>query len=197
MVWRGSPTLPQEASTVSVVHDVPLCRQRIEEAEWDQQSGWSLGDRVEWSDRACGVADLRMILLAYGREAPTVTELVKLGVKEGALTDRGWIHAKIADLAAGVGVPGLAEPVDADDLTRRLDTAPLIVSVTERLPKDGRKGGHLIVVHGYQEGPDPLIFIRDPSSWGQTHSSVPLSRLAASYTGRAITFPPLPAKTSA
>ena len=33
--------------------------------------------------------------------------------------------------------------------------------------------------------------LRDPSSWGQDHDRVPLSRLGASYTGRCITFAPL------
>jgi hypothetical protein len=38
---------------------------------------------------------------------------------------------------------------------------------------------------------NPDIIFRDPSSWGQTCDRVPLSRLAASYTGRCITFAPL------
>lgn len=77
------------------------------------------------------------------------------------------------------------------DLLARLEHAPLIVSVTEQLPDDGRSGGHLVILHGYEEGPDPTIFIRDPSAWGQTHDRVPLSRLSPSYTGRAIIFAPL------
>ncbi|MEW2632488.1 hypothetical protein AB0903_12710 [Streptomyces sp. NPDC048389] len=54
-----------------------------------------------------------------------------------------------------------------------------------------RKGGHLIILRGYEDGPDPVIQFRDPSAWGQEHDRVPLSRLAHSYTGRAITFAPL------
>ncbi|WP_345036013.1 hypothetical protein [Streptomyces sannanensis] len=137
------------------------------------------------------MAALRMILLAYGREAPSVTELLKLGVKREALTPRGWLHAGIADLATDFGVPGRAEPVAVDSLVSRLADAPLIISVTEQLPDDGRRGGHLIIARGYEAGPDPVILIRDPSAWGQTHGRVPLSRVAASYSGRAITFAPL------
>jgi len=178
-------------------HDVPMCRQRIDPAEWDLHGGWVLGDRVEWSDRACGMAALRMILLAYGHQAPTVTELLQLGVKHEALSDRGWLHAGIASLAASFGVPGRAEPVAAGDLPSALTDAPLIISVTEQFPDDGRKGGHLIIARGYEDGTDPDILIRDPSAWGQTHDRIPLSRLAASYTGRAITFTPLPAGRTA
>ena len=173
------------------VHDVPMCRQLIAPAEWDLQGGWALGDRVEWSNRACGLASLRMILLAYGCEAPSVTELLKLAVKQEVLTPRGALHAGIASLATDLGVPSTAEPVPVEDLTRRLDDAPLIVSVTEQFPDDGRSGGHLVILRGYEDGPDPTIHFRDPSAWGQTHSRVPLSRVSASYTGRAITFAPL------
>ncbi|MFE6397485.1 C39 family peptidase [Streptomyces alboflavus] len=168
-----------------------MCRQLIDPAEWELHGGWALGDRIEWSNRACGLASLRMILLAYRREAPTVTELLKLAVKNEVLTPRGALHAGIASLATELGVASAAEPVPVDDLTRRLDDAPLIVSVTEQLPDDGRAGGHLVILRGYEDGPDPTIHFRDPSAWGQTHDRVPLSRVSASYTGRAITFAPL------
>lgn len=175
-------------------HDVPMVRQLVDPADWDLHGGWALGDRMEWSNRACGMAALRMILLAYGQEAPSVTELLKLGVKHEALTDRGWVHAGIAELATGFGIPARAEPLAAVDLTARLVDAPLIVSITEQFPDDGRKGGHLVIARGYTDDADPDLLIRDPSSWGQSHDRVPLSRLAASYTGRAITFAPLTAK---
>ncbi|MGW7539850.1 C39 family peptidase [Streptomyces sp. NPDC054770] len=168
-----------------------MCRQLIDPTEWDLHGGWALGDRVEWSNRACGLASLRMILLAYGREAPTVTELLKLAVKQEVLTPRGALHAGIASLATDLGVPSAAEPVPVEDLLGHLDDAPVIVSVTEQLPNDGRSGGHLVILRGYENGSDPTIFIRDPSAWGQTHDQVPLSRLSLSYAGRAITFAPL------
>lgn len=82
-------TCNQEPAAVPHVHDVPMCRQRVDLAEWEAHGGWALGDRAEWSDRACGMAALRMILLTYGHEAPTVTELLHLGVKREALSERG------------------------------------------------------------------------------------------------------------
>ncbi|MFD9477977.1 cysteine peptidase family C39 domain-containing protein [Streptomyces nojiriensis] len=168
-----------------------MCRQLITPAEWDLHGGWALGDRIEWSNRACGLASLRMILLAYGRESPSVTELLKLAVKHEVLTPRGALHAGIAALATDLGVPSRAEPVAAEELPSRLDAAPAILSVTEQFPDDGRSGGHLVIARGYEGGPDPTILIRDPSAWGQAHDRVPLSRLSASYTGRAITFAPM------
>lgn len=178
---------------MSQVHHVPMCRQRIDPGEWDAHGGAALGDRAEWSDRACGMAALRMILLAYRCPAPPLTELVALGVREGAMTSRGWLHAGIARLAERFGIPARAQAVAAPDLPGHLAAAPVIVSVTEKFPADGRKGGHLVVARGYhQTRPgDPDILFRDPSGWGQTCDRVPLSRLAASYTGRCITFAPL------
>lgn len=84
-----------------------------------------------------------------------------------------------------------AEPVPLEDLPTRLDEAPLIVSATEQFPDEGQRGGRLVVLHGYETAPDPVIHFRDPSAWGQTRDSIPLSRLTPSYTGRAITFAPL------
>jgi hypothetical protein len=120
--------------------------------------------------------------------APTVTELLKLAVKHEVLTPRGALHAGIANLATDLGVPAAAEPVPVEDLLTRLDDAPLIVSVAEQLPDDGRTGGRLVILRGYEDGPDPTIFIRAPSACGQTHDRVPLSRVTPSYTGRAISF---------
>ena len=183
----------EAARPLSQFHDVPMCRQRIDPAEWARCGGAALGDCAEWSDRACGMAALRMILLAYLGDAPRLTELVRQGVADGALTDRGWLHAGIAQMASGYGIPASAEAVTAQDLPGRIADAPVIVSVADQLPEDGRKGGHLIVAHGcYGESQEPDILIRDPSSWGQHHDRVPLRRLTASYTGRAITFAPVP-----
>lgn len=176
-------------------HDVPMCRQLVTPEEWQEQAGWSLGDRIEWSNRACGIACLRMLLLAYDKPAPSVTELLKVAVKADALSERGWIHAGLAALATERGIPAQAEPVAVEDLAARLEYAPMIISIAEQFPQDGRRGGHLVIARGLAEGDEgPDLLIRDPSSWGQQHDRVPLARVAASYTGRAITFAPLLAR---
>lgn len=176
---------------MSRIHDVPIVRQLVPADEWARDGGGALGDRMEWSNRACGVAALRMILLAHRRPAPSVTELVALGVARDALTSRGWVHAGLADMATSFGVPGTAVPLAADELTGVLDIGPIIISVTEQFPTDARRGGHLVIARGHTGGEEPDILIRDPSAWGQDNDRVSLSRLAASYSGRAITFSPI------
>jgi len=169
-----------------------MCRQRIDPAEWDAHGGAALGDHAEWSDRACRMAALRMILLAYLGDAPPLTDLVKTGVRDGALTEKGWLHAGIARLATGFGIPAATEAVTSGELPARLAAAPVVISVTEKFPEDG----HLVVARGTacsaHGGLD--ILIRDPSAWGQEHDRVALARLSASYAGRCITFPPMPAR---
>ena len=95
--------------------------------------------------------------------------------------------------SASFGIPAAAEAVPADELPIRLKDAPLIISVTEQFPEDGRKGGHLVVACGTTDAGDdgPDILFRDPSAWGQDHDRVPFARLSASYSGRCITFAPL------
>jgi hypothetical protein len=175
-----------------MAHDVPMCCQQIDPAEWQRCGGAELGSAEEWSYRVCGMASLRMILLALGQDAPSLTELVTAGAAIGAFSERGLLHASVAELAAGLGVRGQAEAVPAEDLPGRLDGAPMIASVTTAFPVDGRRGGHLVVLRGYELGQaDPLILFRDPSDWGQEHDRVRLSRLAQSYAGRCITFQPV------
>ncbi len=184
----------EAARPLSQFHDVPMCRQRIDPAEWARCGGAALGDCAEWSDRACGMAALRMILLAYLGDAPPLTELILTGVREHALTGRGWLHAGIARLATDSGIPAAAEAAAAGELPGRLKDSPVIVSVTEKFPDDGRRGGHLVVARGTAGSADggADVLIRDPSAWGQHHDRVPLERLAASYSGRCITFAPMP-----
>ena len=94
-------------------------------------------------------------------------------------------------MAGSLGAPGRAEAVPASELPARIKDGPLIVSVTIQFPDDGRRGGHLVLLRGYEEGPaDPLILLRHPWRWRQAHDRVLLSRLARSYTGRCITFAP-------
>ncbi|MGH3250867.1 MAG: hypothetical protein ACRDOI_32320 [Trebonia sp.] len=173
-----------------------MCRQRIDPDEWAECGGTALGDPAEWSHRACGMAALRMILLAYLGDAPPLSELILTGVRDGALTGRGWLHAGIARLAARFGIPAAAEAAAAAELPARLKDAPLVISVTGRFPEDGRKGGHLVVARGTSESTAGAldVLIRDPSTWGQDHDRVPLARLSASYSGRCITFAPMPAR---
>ena len=93
-----------------MAHDVPMCCQRIDPAEWQRCGGAELGSADEWSYRVCGMASLRMILLAFGQDAPSLTELVRAGVAMGAFSERGLLHASVAELAAASGCAARPKP---------------------------------------------------------------------------------------
>lgn len=170
-----------------------MCRQRFDVARWqadgfanEQESAW-------WSDRACGVACLRMMLLGRFGRGPTSAELLHEARADGAyLPDRGWSHAGLARLAACYGLPGEAAAVPDDEITEHLERAPLIASVKFEFPVGQGRGGHLVVLTGAGGGEQGTGFwFNDPSSWGQRYHWVPERRLRAAYSGRAIVFPDL------
>jgi hypothetical protein len=53
-----------------------------------------------------------------------------------------------------------------EELGQRLADAPVIISVSEQFPEDGRRGGHLVVARGYETEAVPTVHFRDPSRWG-------------------------------
>jgi hypothetical protein len=111
---------------------------------------------------------------------------------EGAEPALGYMRGISEVHARDIGLP--APEYRAGQLTARPESGPLIASVSFQFPDDGRRGGHLVVLRGYElDQADPLILFRDPSGWGQQHDRVALSRLASSYIGRCITFTPLAA----
>jgi hypothetical protein len=78
----------------------------------------------------------------------------------------------------------------AGELYAALEQGPVIASVTLGFPEDGRRGGHLVVVCGFEEGELRLVHVRDPARWGESHSSVGEQRFLASFSGRVIRFDP-------
>lgn len=155
----------------------------------DHEPGAPQGlDRDAWSDRCCGLACLRILLDRHRLPVPTQTSLLRRALEIGAFSGSGMIHHKLVELAHDHGLSGSAVPVtDVAALARLGDAGfPSIVSVTHRLPEDGRRGGHLVVLAGtVADGPEMVRFV-DPSRWGDDHDRVPRVRLAASYSGRAV-----------
>lgn len=172
---------------------IPRFGQQFDLQAWQADGFASADEARHWSERSCGLACVRMCLAHAGRPVPTLAELLRAALALQGYSPRGWIHAKLAALGAGLGLPGEAIAADATRLREelRLGRAP-IVSVSSRLPQDGRRGGHLIVLAGLDDDDRarPLVGIRDPSRWGEQHRWVPWTRLLASYSGRAIAWRP-------
>lgn len=143
-----------------------------------------------WGERACGIACLSMLLEYHGLPVPSMMDLLSIGVDSGAYCERGWIHQGLVNVGAKFGLKGKLHTVEnAEQLTDvLLHRGPSIVSVTHKLPIDGRKGGHLIVVSAVDVLNQTGVTFRDPSGWGANESNVALERFFSSFSGRVISF---------
>ncbi len=162
-----------------LVLPVPRVRQAFDPSQWQEQGFTSRSEAEHWSHRACGTACVGMLIGYFRGHYPPLADILREGLESDAYSDRGWIHAGLARLLTTHGVPSQATPLGyPQELVAAIEARiPLIVSVSDEFPCDGRKGGHLVVVTGV---------VNDPSSWGDRHTSVPAARFAASFTGRAI-----------
>lgn len=190
---NGSFDMPAElqiARPTSLL-DIPWMGQRFDPERWSADGFEGPEDSLLWSDRACGIACLRMILAYYDLPVPDPAEMLRRGREIGAYCDRGWVHRGLVELGRHYGLSGEAEPADLSLLARAVACGmPSIVSVTHKLPTDGRKGGHLVVFAGVSVdgAPDrpPVVHFRDPSRWGRQNDRVQATRFLSSFSGRAV-----------
>jgi ABC-type bacteriocin/lantibiotic exporter with double-glycine peptidase domain len=174
--------------------NVPRFPQRFEQGDWPEGTLVEGDGPATWGDRACGLACLRMLTAHFGLPVPSQYDLLRQALEINAYSPRGILHQGLADLAARHGLSAAPVAIDTAAQLRRLLTTcgPVVVSITHQLPDDGRRGGHLVVVSGLHETPEPAVTFRDPSRWGATHSQVPLERFFSSFTGRGICFASAP-----
>lgn len=191
------PALGSE-SAISCGHffcaSTPFFSQVIPEQQWPEGFRLAGADRAYWSDRTCGLACLMSVASFHGKPMPTIIELLQEGVSRGHYTSRGWVHAGLGAIGETYGFPGRAIPARTiNDLLSCLEFtgSPLIASVTRQFPDDGRRGGHLVVVTGVDNGPVARVCCRDPASGGIRESRIPAARFFASFAGRIIVFPRL------
>lgn len=180
------------------VLDVARVGQHFDVDRWREDGFTSEQDSREWSDRACGIACMVMVLDHFGADPVPMHDLLARARTAGAHSPRGWIHYRLADLLREHGIDAAAVaapegPALAGFLTDALAQGPVIASVTLGLPVDGRCGGHLILLTGltHPTTPDPgvggpVVHFNDPSTWGRSNASVPLARFAVSFSGRAV-----------
>jgi len=161
-------------------------------------------DPEGWTQSLCGLACLRSLLLFHGFAAPSLIELLSEGMRLGAWSAAGWIHAGLLRMARGYGLDGVTAAADEFSTLDALVAMglPPIVSVTLRFPVDERRGGHLVVYTGRASAaePDPirrddagltpLVCFMDPSSWGRDNVEVSEKRMRASFSGRLVALWP-------
>lgn len=176
-----------------VRHRVPMSRQRFEPDLWREHGFSSAEDSAWWSDRACGLACLRMLLLGWYGQAPSTAELLREARADGAYVQgKGWAHAGLARLGRRHGLEAEPMALTEEEIAGHLAKAPLIASVKIEFPVGQGRGGHLILLTGRSGSPaEPVFHFNDPSAWGQRNDRVSGERFSAAYSGRAIVFPRL------
>lgn len=174
----------------TVVLPVPRYPQLLDRLRWSEHGFESPEDSDVWSDRACGVACVAMILEFATGEPVSVVDLLHEGRDRGAYCERGWLHAGLAELLVSRGISASAEQVESvDDLAPVVRAgSPVIASVTLQFPLDGSKGGHLVLVKGVTCEADRVtgVHFNDPGRWGAENNVVSAERFAASFTGRIV-----------
>ncbi|MCA9362407.1 C39 family peptidase [Candidatus Kaiserbacteria bacterium] len=157
----------QEAVSTAVTPARPLAATKSEIPNVPFYSQFTDISSASWQKVGCGIASLAMIIDHYAKGVESVDALLSRGIAADAfLSDAGWIHSGLIQLAAPYGLTG--ESVSYADLSmeaafavlqEELHTGPVMASVhytfepTNPIP-------HLVVVTGVQDG---KVFYNDPA----------------------------------
>lgn len=169
---------------------IQWCPQRLASSDWEKERFPDIAEAIYWGERSCGAACAQSVLAHFTNHRHPLFEIIADAVNTGAYSDRGWIHARLAAYLVRVGVPATAKAwdTDVDRWTNSFDAdSILIASVGLGFPDDGRKGGHLVIAHGFEQRADHKIFkIMDPADWGDQIKEIEVMRFFASFAGRVI-----------
>lgn len=213
-MWR------MPAETIRFPHHLPYTAQiaslDLAEAVFSEQMdafddpNWRLSgaetreEYAHWVMRACGIVCVKMCAEGFGKTRRSVHEWIKRGLahdaylvleENGNRVERGWIHAKMADLLREEGLFSQAVPAGSQEIIAWLRQGHLfIASVCYQLGTRGPvtfKGGHLVVVNGadVHNGQLETVYIHNPSGRFpdlRAYAAIPAERFLAAYTGRGV-----------
>ncbi|MEU9072102.1 C39 family peptidase [Streptomyces sp. NPDC048306] len=195
------PTVTQYASPDLIAEFAYQGRDRAADPRWAESGAPDLDTYRTWCGHMCGIACLRMALLARNGDAPTLFELLEGARKYGAYTedaDTGAIHGLIyapfaqyvhdvhhlhAEVHPTLTVSGLLALLDSGQL--------VMTSVHKEIrrpenPAPG-KGGHLVLVTGRHAD---TVHFRNPS--GHTEQArtahLPAAEFAEFFAGRGVSL---------
>lgn len=195
------PTITQYASPDLIHAFAYEGRAHDDDPHWEEFGAPDLATYGRWAGHACGIACLRMALLARTGEAPTMFELLEGARKYGAYTEdpdtgaiRGLIYAPFAQYVTDVhGLDAeVHRTLTVPDLLALLDSGRLVMASVHkeiRRPENPApgKGGHLVLVTGRQ---GDTVHFRNPS--GHTDrartASLPITTFTEFSGGRGVSL---------
>ncbi len=153
----------------------------------------------DWQPRACGVAALKMAMLAlrsFSEEGDmSLDDLIKRGVASGAYKPNvGWIHDGLVRLAQGFGFQKSFRQEWKDEEKRQAlkfisakirGGIPVIASVKSE------NGGHLTLLTGFEESGGEIagFYMNDPDSKSRgtgKNKFIPIADFLGLWKGRII-----------
>lgn len=181
-----------------------------QDPHWAESGADSPEEYAYWTERACGVACVKMAVEAFGGPVRSLVDWARTGVAlggyltdkrpDGSSAERGWLHSTLAELITREGFYAEPRPASLDELPSLLERGWLLIAsvsyqIGTSLPVT-RRGGHLVVVCGAElsDGQLNTLIVNNPS--GRTpelriNARIPVERFAAGYTGRVILATPL------
>ncbi|MCJ0875250.1 C39 family peptidase [Streptomyces sp. AP-93] len=196
------PTVTQYASPDLITAIAYEGHDRGDDPRWAESGAPDLDTYRRWCGHMCGIACLRMAILARHGDAPTLFELLDGARKYGAYTEdpdtgsiRGLIYAPFAQYVADAHhrVDAEVHPsLTVPDLLALLDSGRLVMTSVHkeiRRPENPApgKGGHLVLVTGHH---GDTLYFRNPS--GHTEqartATLPVAEFAEFFAGRGVSL---------
>ncbi len=173
---------------------------------WRESGAYTLEEYIYWTNRACGVACVKMAIEALGGERLSLIEWARRGVQlggylsekrpDGSQAERGWLHTALTELVRHAGFFAEARPLTLDEFLPILAGSGMIIaSVSHEIGTNQpitKRGGHLVLVFGaVLNGRNEVsaLILHNPSGRTaalQIAAHIPAERFAAAYTGRGI-----------
>lgn len=180
-----------------------------QDPRWIESGAETREEYAYWTERACGVACVKMVVEAFGGPARPLVGWARAGVAlggyltdkrpDGSSAERGWLHSSLAELIIRAGFYAEPRPASLEELPNLLGQGWLLIAsvsyqIGTSLPVT-KRGGHLVVVSGVELSGGQLeaLIINNPSGRTQdlrVNARIPTVRFAAAYTGRVIVAAP-------
>lgn len=177
---------------------------------WRESGARDPQEYAYWSDRACGVACVKMCVEALGGSIRPLIDWARRGDDlggylreqrpDGSLKERGWLHQTLAELIEGEGFKAQVQALELEGFAAVIASGGiLIASVSHEIGTSApvtRRGGHLVVVFGVELDGSQVgaLILHNPSGRTrdlQAAARIAAPRFAAGYSGRVITVHPM------
>ena len=179
-------------------YNVPFYTQRT--TDFRAEGYFSEEEALYWQPRGCGIASLRMIIdgirTSQGKNCvePQGTMIYKGLERHAYVEELGWIHRGLVDLAKDYDIEGESHrKASVEDVIQAINHGMLCMASVSVLFNQEKRGGHLIVVKGYEteNGKVCNLIVNHPSSnekYNWENYSVSLEHFRNSFSGAFMSF---------